>query len=324
MRLGERNFMKKLVSGITLMLLLTSMLTLALNVQPVRSDYVWTETIYIQADGSIQPPAAPISSVDNVTYTLTDNITGYVPDYSSAIVIERDNIIMDGAGYTLQGTGTLNSIGMELTGRSNVTIKNMKITTFHYGIWLDLSSNNSVSGNTVAHNWHGITLWDSSSNSVSGNTVANNMRGTYLYMSSNNTIYHNNFINNTIQVNSSGGSTNFWDDICPSGGNYWSDYTGVDEKKGINQDEPGSDGLGDTPYVVGADQDHYPLMHQWRELLGDVNGDGTVDMQDISLLADAFLSYPGHPQWNLSADINNDNSVDMLDVSTAIDHFMQP
>ena len=61
-----------------LSLLVVSALALAYNVQPVKSDYAWTQTIYIQADGSIQPPTAPISSVDNVTYTLTDNITGNV------------------------------------------------------------------------------------------------------------------------------------------------------------------------------------------------------------------------------------------------------
>ncbi len=86
-----------------LFLLLVSTIVLAFNVQPVKSDYVWTETIYIQADGSIQPPTAPISSVDNVTYTLTDNIVGNVPVRSSAITIQRDNIVVDGAGYTLQG-----------------------------------------------------------------------------------------------------------------------------------------------------------------------------------------------------------------------------
>jgi len=56
----------------------------------------------------------------------------------------------------------------------------------------------------------------------------------------------------------------------------------VDEKKGVNQDEPGSDGLGDTPYAISTDQNHYPFTYQWREhALCDVNGDGSVDMADI-------------------------------------------
>jgi len=57
------------------------------------------------------------------------------------------------------------------------------------------------------------------------------------------------------------GSQNRWDGGYPGGGNYWSDYTGVDLFSGPLQDQPGSDGIGDTPYVVDADSaDRYPRM----------------------------------------------------------------
>jgi len=56
------------------------------------------------------------------------------------------------------------------------------------------------------------------------------------------------------------GYANVWDDGYPSGGNYWSDYTGVDVKGGPDQDLPGSDGIGDTPYVLDTNnRDRYPL-----------------------------------------------------------------
>jgi hypothetical protein len=92
---------RKIVSEIMLTLLLTSMLTFAFNVQQVRSDWAWTGTIYIRADGSVDPSDAPISSADNITYTLTDNIVGDVPADSSAVIVERDNIVVDGAGFTI-------------------------------------------------------------------------------------------------------------------------------------------------------------------------------------------------------------------------------
>jgi hypothetical protein len=61
-----------------------------------------------------------------------------------------------------------------------------------------------------------------------------------------------------------GRSKNVWDDDYPSGGNYWSDYASVDVKKGPGQDLPGSDGIGDTIYVIDADNvDHYPLMNPY-------------------------------------------------------------
>jgi len=35
-------------------------------------------------------------------------------------------------------------------------------------------------------------------------------------------------------------------------------------KSGPNQDQPGSDGIGDTPYVINEfNQDNYPLMEPW-------------------------------------------------------------
>jgi len=165
---------KRTVSGITLTLLLIGMLTLAFNTQPVKSDWIWTETIYIRADGSVDPDTAPISSVDNITYTLTDNIVGDVQPTSIAIVVERDDIIIDGAGYTLQGTGAWATEGIDLTGRTNVRVQNTQIKNFDYGIGLYGSSNNSISENNIAHNGYGICLSSSNYNSVSGNTFTNN------------------------------------------------------------------------------------------------------------------------------------------------------
>ena len=59
-------------------------------------------------------------------------------------------------------------------------------------------------------------------------------------------------------------SVNVWDDGYPSGGNYWSDYGGVDAFRGPNQDLPGSDGIGDTQYVIDVDnRDRFPLMSHY-------------------------------------------------------------
>jgi len=48
--------------------------------------------------------------------------------------------------------------------------------------------------------------------------------------------------------------------------------------------------------------------------VGDVDGDGKVDMVDMWEVAQAFGSYPGHPRWNPGADINGDNIIDMVDL----------
>jgi len=152
-----------------------------------------TNICVIRADGSVLPPTAPISTVDNITYTLTGNI-------EKPIVVERDNIVVAGAGYTLQGTG--GGKGISMLGRSNVTIKNMRIESFGYGIWLRHSSNNTISGNNITDSGYGIWLENSSSNNISENKITGcGLFGMGLYSSSsNNRLYGNNMTNNSVGI----------------------------------------------------------------------------------------------------------------------------
>jgi len=178
--------MKRAVSGIVLMLLLTSTLLSAFNIQLAKSE--WAGTVYIRADGSIDPPDAPIITYDNITYTLTGNITSE----ADGIVVERDNIVIDGAGYTLEGTGS--GTGIDLSGRTNVTVQNIQIKNFWCGICLYYSSNNTICGNTIVNNDYGVWLESSSNNSIFGNNItANNDCGVQLHSSSNNSISGNTF-----------------------------------------------------------------------------------------------------------------------------------
>ena len=265
----------KVFMGIELIVLLLGMFSLAFNIQPAKA----SGTIYIRADGSVEPITAPISSVDNVTYTFTDNI------FDQSIVVERDNIVIDGAGYTLQGSGSEN--GFDLSSRYNVTIENTKIDSFDTGILLVSSLGNTIAWNNIANdndgirlvdssnnvifenkitanNMQGIGLDSSSNNSISGNNItANNYEGIGLSYSSNNTIYHNNFIDNTQQVHFYDSSyANVWDDGYPSGGNYWSNSVDMDDYSGPYQNETGSDGIWDQPYVIDDNNtDNYPFTN---------------------------------------------------------------
>jgi parallel beta-helix repeat protein len=301
--IGERRILvlkRKRAFGIMLMLVLTGTLMLAFNIQPAKA----SGTIYIRADGSIDPPTANITRVDNVTYIFTGN------NYNE-IVVERDNIVIDGAGYKVRGVGADGSIGIDLSERSDVTIKNMEIKTFQFGIKLDGSSNNNIVRNNITANSEtGIWIPDSSSNTVSRNNITDNIEGVWLFESSsnnicennivsneqygiglgnsysnniyendiannrygigfwggsgNNCIYHNDFVNNIQQAYLAAPLVNSWDDGYPSGGNYWSDYAGVDVKSGPNQDLPGSDGIGDTSYIIDENnRDRYPLMNPY-------------------------------------------------------------
>jgi len=179
----------KSVSGIVLTLLLMDMLTLAFDVQPVNA----SGTIHIRADGSVDPPTAGIMSADNFTYTLTSNIY-------EGINVERDNIVVDGAGYFVQGyvvpeVGPY-PFGIQLSGRSNITIKNMEIKAFGCGIYLSDSTNNNIFRNKITKNNNGVQFFGSSNNNIHENNITDTKLGIRFFHSSNNDIYRNNIANN--------------------------------------------------------------------------------------------------------------------------------
>ena len=162
----------KKVTCIIFTLLLISTFILTFKIKTVIS---LVGTIYIKPDGSIDPPTAPITRVGN-TYKLTANI------YNYSIVIQKSGITLDGNGYTLQADGT--SIGISLTSITGVTIKNLKIIKFAYGIYSYDSNTNTITENTITNNTiTGIALYYSPTNTISSNTIRYNREGVYLFES---------------------------------------------------------------------------------------------------------------------------------------------
>ena len=70
---------------------------------------------------------------------------------------------------------------------------------------------------------------------------------------------------------------------------------------------------------------HYHQSTQQIRLIptgpGDLNGDRRVNMRDIALVARAFGSSPGIPNWNPIADINGDEKVNMRDIGWVAKYF---
>lgn len=172
---------------VLIFVLVSGILGIVFRVQMVKA----SETIYIRADGSIDPSTANITTLDNVTYTFTGSIY-------DVIVVEKSNIIIDGGGHVLQGSGS--GKGLKVCKISNVTIKNLSIEGFSYGVYFNSTSFSSIFGNNISSNNYGVWLEFSFNNIISRNNITNNeWRGVRLYQCFDNILSENNISNNTYQ-----------------------------------------------------------------------------------------------------------------------------
>lgn len=213
-------------------------------------------------------------------------------DWSDNVNI-ADNVVRDVSNYGIY----VNDVGGEVTisgnrvsgasarciilsYTSNVVVSGNVVYNCSIGIYVDEVSNSVFRLNEVINNEYGMKITSSCghvcnmSNIVYENVFANNRYGILIAIYFDvacgfNKFYHNDFINNSVQVLHDWDcgevfcvpSVNYWDDGYPSGGNFWSDYSGSDMYMGVNQDILGEDGIGDTPYVIDEfNVDRYPLM----------------------------------------------------------------
>ena len=189
-------------------------------------------------------------------------------------IIESDSTVINNTIYNNSQYGIFSFF------YSTFTVENNEISENGYGIALtnfcnctrgenDESINyvitdSEILNNTLTDNEYGIYLYKYVAN-VHNNQIISNNHGLYIYHphGGDKYIYHNNFIDNVIQATGDYWGV-YWNLSYSEGGNYWSDYTGIDMFSGPNQDEPGSDGIGDSPYVFSVTQDNYPLMEPWN------------------------------------------------------------
>jgi parallel beta-helix repeat protein len=184
-----------------------------------------------------------------------NNVFGVLLDNSGNNIVKGNNITDN--SLVAGGSG----IALSLSS-NNVLSGNSIISNNYWGINPASSNNNTIVGNNIINNNVGINSASSEFNIVSANHIIDNVCGIYLESSSNNTFHHNNLINNTNQVVvDEPGYANNWDDGYPSGGNYWSEYTDVDDNSGPSQNITGvSDGIWDHPYIIDENNtDYYPL-----------------------------------------------------------------
>lgn len=164
--------------------------------------------------------------------------------------------------------------------------------------------NKFVFNNITGCGMCGMHILSSSENVIVGNNIVNNgwstdsMGGLHIWEldgTESNTIFHNNFANNTKRnaYTLDRWGQESWDDGYPSGGNYYDNYTGVDQYSGPLQNLPGSDGIGDTPYVIPYvvnlgekdNVDRYPFMAPYSPCSISIEPLKTVAGQRLNLTA---------------------------------------
>jgi hypothetical protein len=68
------------------------------------------------------------------------------------------------------------------------------------------------------------------------------------------------------------------------------------------------------PYEMNTTNNEYVDGYVMVRMLGDINGDGKVNVQDLFAVSKAFGSYPGHPRWDPDMDINQDYVINVVDL----------
>ena len=166
---------------------------------------------------------------------------------SNEIYANRDDgIYIENSTYNRIYNNTICSNkydGIFLRKSINNLIEDNNIFSNRVGIHLLNSCYNNITGNTLHNNSANMPIWaggiallqESNNNNISSNKIISNCKGIYLENSYSNLIY-NNLFNNTLNAKDNG--LNTWNisatlgkniiNETHLGGNYWSDYKGVD------------------------------------------------------------------------------------------------
>jgi parallel beta-helix repeat protein len=156
----------------------------------VHGDY--SGDIIINSDGSVSPSGAPLYTVDNVTYSLTQNITG-------SITLRRDDTILDGQRFSLEKPGYMPDftiIGIDVVGnKRNVTIRNLNMVDGRYkaAIHLFNCTDFNITNNTIVGNHYSIWI-EYSNDTIITNNVFNRNDRLFLNSSYRNRIADNDLI----------------------------------------------------------------------------------------------------------------------------------
>jgi len=114
------------------------------------------------------------ASASSGTLVITSN-TLLTEDHQGSIVVARNGVTLDCAGHTISGAGAESGVGVELIGRSSVTVRDCRVTNFDHGFYLVGTKNSTFRSNVAQGNQlTGFDINDSSHNTFVGNEADGN------------------------------------------------------------------------------------------------------------------------------------------------------
>jgi parallel beta-helix repeat protein len=130
--------------------------------------------------------AVAVKYIDHLPYEITEpgyyvlTVDGIDLTSDYGIKISADDVVLDGNGHVVDGVVIGEGhIGIYILG-SNVTVKNLVVRNWWYGIYLDGSNDCKLINNTASNNWdYGIYLSESNNNTLIGNTLLDD--GIFIY-----------------------------------------------------------------------------------------------------------------------------------------------
>ncbi len=137
--------------------------------------------------------------VINCNTSLTTNITlgSNLTSNGTCFVIGSNSININGNGYYLIGNNS--GIGINLSGRTEINITNLKVTNYTYGLSVFNSNSSVLSSIQATNNTYGIFINQSNNNNIYDSTFANNSASNIFVTNDGNT--NNSLINVSVDIN---------------------------------------------------------------------------------------------------------------------------
>ena len=144
------------------------------------------------------PPLREATCAMRVTASLT--VANDLRCPGDGLVVVADDLTVDLGGHTLTGPGMgpqtwplpqLDSVGVRVSGRSGVTIRNGKTAAFSTGIYLVDTTASTIENVTTQHNRFGFYIHNSTHNTVRSSDVEFNIYGLHLQGSDGNLLQGN-------------------------------------------------------------------------------------------------------------------------------------